>query len=200
MAMARRCCSGVVYDHFGHDVIFVLRASGLLALDFAQQPVFSLLQVLFAPTPCSLGGSRVKSQVQNLAGQRICHGSHVPHRAVHSDYAGRREAWRCRSRVGERPVPLAAAQEELGGNVAPPTLIGHARVDQCQRQNLFLEQRRDANANAFEFDLALFVTADWNDNVRDVTAFSVSLVLAAKATTPIGRNPSCRLFEREMRK
>ena len=29
-------CSGVVYDHFGHDVIFVLGTSGLLALDAAQ--------------------------------------------------------------------------------------------------------------------------------------------------------------------
>ena len=47
-------CSGVVYDHFGHDVIFVLGTSGLLALDAAQQPAFSLsLQVLLAPAPGS---------------------------------------------------------------------------------------------------------------------------------------------------
>jgi len=39
-------CSGVVYDHFGHDVIFVLRTSGLLTFYGSPQefvkPLFSL--------------------------------------------------------------------------------------------------------------------------------------------------------------
>src|ERR1035438_9145928 len=152
-------CSGVVYDHFGHDVIFVPGTSGLLAFDFAEQAVFlRSLQISLTATPCGFGRRRVESEVQNLAGRWIGHRGDVSHGvAIHAHHASRLEARRGRSVIRERSVPLPAPHKELGGDVASAVLVRNARVNEDQRKNLFLEESRDANARTLNLNLPLFV-------------------------------------------
>jgi hypothetical protein len=74
---------GVVYDHFGHDMIFVLRSSRLLTLDFKKTTGSSPAagDLLYA-APCDLRGGEVKSETWNLSGLRIGHRGNMAFRVA----------------------------------------------------------------------------------------------------------------------
>jgi hypothetical protein len=46
------------------------------------------------------------------------------------------------------------------------------------RQDVLLEDGRNTNAVAFEFDYLAFVSANWNDNVGDRLTLSITLIFS----------------------
>src|SRR5262249_7458748 len=137
---------GVVHNLFGHDVILVLGAPGLLVANLVQKALLpQALQMGSSPTPYVFRRSGIVAQMQNFSILRVSQRSHGSDRiAVYPDRSGWLECllrWRV---VADRGVPLPLSVKEF--YAANPA---DNRPQEPNGQNLFLEQSRDADAVAF---------------------------------------------------
>jgi Transposase IS200 like len=165
---------GVVHNLFGHDVILVLCASGLLVAGTVKKtPLPRPLQIRFTPAPDFFCVGRIEAHVQHLAILRVRQSGDRPNRVtVNSNRACGLAEQRLRTCVvGHAGIPLALALHEL--DAANESLN---RTQPDNRKNGFLEQQRNPNAVAFYLDLPASVTAYRNHNAQNFLALPMALI------------------------